>query len=862
MGDVRLRQFETFCFGASVPLVVASLLAAGSAHAQVTRTAPTLLGLPDESGREVLLLSIMIGVIGFAIVLTLWLMRERRRGEAHRVDLERELATAKARLARSDALLELRDQRIVVWTAGEERPYLRGRLPLPDVPEERDAFVSFATWMAADTAGPFLDALDRLREGAAPFDMVGETRGGAMIEIEGRTSGAQAFVRFSALSEERAAHARDRDEHARVAARLDTLVTLFEQMDWPAWMRDAGGRMTFVNRAYVHAVEGTSVEGVERHATPLLDRKDRDAAKAHHDDARSASAARVSVWHKRLPVTVAGDRRMLDVTEACTASGTAGFAVDMNEIEQVRASFQATVGSHVRTLDHLTSAVASFDEHRRLRFYNQAFLKLWGLAPATLEDAPDNASVFEELRAHGRIAEQSNFREWRDGILEVYQAESPYEDRWLLPDGRTVRVLGNPEPSGGVTWVFENVTEQQELETAFAELTRVQGETLDHLSEAVAVFGSDGRLKLSNPAFRRVWGLPEELVQREAPLAAIADAMQQAAVAAPGGEDEWDELVPAITGTGERSTRSGRLVVRSVYDANPASLEPDRRVLDYALVPLPNGQAMMTFTDLTASTRVEQALLERNEALSEAEETKNRFLNQISVSFRRPLQSIGGFADMLHSEMVGPLAPQQKNYVNYIMSSGAELTLLVDNMLDLAAMQAGRAELDLEQLPAEDLLKQASLDVAGLLADRGLTLEMEVAASAGSADMDGPRVRRAMTNLLSNAARHSPPGGRVRIECLGDSDALEVFVSDEGPGIAPEMHETVFRNFEAGVAGGAGLGLAIVRTVLELHGGTIEIEDGAEHAERARARSEKAPLGGASFRIRLPRAADRHSAAS
>lgn len=838
---------------------VATGVASGAA-AQEPVGALTLFGLPGDVGRDVVLAAIVMGVLAFALLSALHLMRERRQADQERGAMERELATLRARLTRAESLLDVPDQRIIVWTAADDRPTLRGRLSrLSDVPEEREAFIAFGTWMTPDTARPFAAALEALRERAAPFDLTVETRGGSILEAEGRASGAQAFVRFKELGEEQAAQARLREEHARTAARLDAVTTLLERMDHPAWCRDPEGRTTFVNRAYVHAVEGTSVESVLRHGTPLLDRRDREAAAQYHEQNRDAFAVRASLWRKRLPVTVAGDRRALDVSEACTASGTVGFAVDMHEVERVRASFEATVESHVRTLDHLTTAVASFDESRRLRFHNQAFLSLWGLEPSVLQDAPSNDAVLEELRARGRIAEQRDFRAWRDEVLGIYQAEGTYEDRWILPDGRTIRVVANPEPAGGVTWVFENVTEQQELETAFAELTRVQGETLDHLSEAVAVFGSDGRLKLSNPAFAAAWGLPETLVQRDAPLTAITAALREATVPDADGVDVWDELQLAITGSGERKTRAGQLIARPAYDS-PAQDDPEQRVLDYSLVPLPDGQAMMTFVDVTAATRVERALTERNDALMEGERLKNRFLSQVSIAFRAPLQSIEGFAGMLHSGMAGKLAERQENYIGYVMSSAAELKRLVDNTLDLATMQAGVATLDFAPTQMDDVLRGASEEVASRLAERDITLDLEIARTSGSATIDGDRIRHAMVNLLSNAVRHSPVGGRIRLRCSGDPNGVDILVSDEGPGIAPELHDMIFRNFETGGSGGAGLGLAIVRTVVELHGGTIELASDA--AAKDGAGDSNDTLGGASFHVRLPRDAARHSDAA
>ena len=123
--------------------------------------------------------------------------------------------------------------------------------------------------------------------------------------------------------------------------------------------------------------------------------------------------------------------------------------------------------------------------------------------------------MLDRLRAARRLPEQQDFRQWRTQLHEAYQAVEPRQHEWHLPDGRTMRVVTTPNPEGGVTYLFDDVTERLDLERRFDALIRVQGETLDNLGEAVAVFASDGRLRLSNPAFAQMWQLePAELVDR------------------------------------------------------------------------------------------------------------------------------------------------------------------------------------------------------------------------------------------------------------------------------------------------------------------------------------------------------------
>ena len=132
-----------------------------------------------------------------------------------------------------------------------------------------------------------------------------------------------------------------------------------------------------------------------------------------------------------------------------------------------------------------------------------------------LDQGPTDSDVLERLRAARRLPEEVDFRKWRGALHEAYRALEAKEHEWHLPGGRTLRVVTTPSPEGGITYLFDDVTERLELARRYDALIRVQGETLEALAEAVAVFGSDGRLNLFNPAFAELWHLsPGTLAER------------------------------------------------------------------------------------------------------------------------------------------------------------------------------------------------------------------------------------------------------------------------------------------------------------------------------------------------------------
>src|SRR5207237_1462799 len=171
--------------------------------------------------------------------------------------------------------------------------------------------------------------------------------------------------------------------------------------------------------------------------------------------------------------------------------------------------------AHRRTLDQLTTGVAIFNAEQHLVFYNAAYRALWELDAGFLDQYPTDGRLLDQLRATRKLPEEKDFREWKAALHEAYRATETQEHLWHLPDSRTIRVVTTPNPQGGVTYLFDDVTESLQLARRFDGLIRVQRETLDNLAEAVAVFGSNGRAQLFNPAFARMWKLSPEALKEQ-----------------------------------------------------------------------------------------------------------------------------------------------------------------------------------------------------------------------------------------------------------------------------------------------------------------------------------------------------------
>ena len=350
-------------------------------------------------------------------------------------------------------------------------------------------------------------AVNALREAGEGFLLNLTTSTGRSIEAMGRAIGGQAIVRIRELSGLRRELAEMTLRHKGLLEETEMLRGFAAAAPWPIWAKRAGGGLLFANAAYARATEAANVADAVQRDLELLDSGDRsDMARALNDN--SAFAA-------RLPIVVGGERRFYDVHALKVTGGSAGIAIDASEATALRDALVRMAEAHRRTLDQLSSGVAVFDGQRRLAFYNDSYRRLWDLDRAFLDGNPDNSSVLDRLRAARKLQEQPDFRAWKAKLHEAYRAIEPAKDRWYLPDGRAISVVTTPNPEGGVTYLFDDVTESLDLARRFDGLINVQRETLDNLAEAVAVFGSNGRAQLFNPAFAKMWKLSAEALQQQ-----------------------------------------------------------------------------------------------------------------------------------------------------------------------------------------------------------------------------------------------------------------------------------------------------------------------------------------------------------
>ncbi|MFL6759684.1 ATP-binding protein [Sphingomonas sp.] len=716
-----------------------------------------------------------------------------------------ELMPARPLVVRADDRIEA-DQQLVRDLGLKRAPAILAELVAEDggiAPEDLERLADSVS--AARASAGHLSCAVHARGSARVFDI----RGGP---APGQLPGTLLLwcVDISAAEEDRARLAlRLRQAEAAV----NSLTQVIEAAPFPMWYRGPDLKLGLVNSAFVHAVEGRDAAAVIERGAELIDAEGDDSPAAKASEALKTGR----IVSRMQPAIIRGERRMLRMVDVPLSTGAvAGFALDVQDLEEARAELARYIESQRELADRMTAGTAQFDADRTLSFFNRPFAAMTQLDPDWLAERPEFDRVIERMRDEQRLPETRDFPAWKDERRSWFASpDEVIEEEWMLPAGDHIRVVAQPLPDGGLRLFLEDRTEQLRLASARDTLLRVRAATFDNLFEAISVFARDGRLYLWNRRFLDDWELDEEWLATHPRVDELVPAMARKLVN-PTTAAQIREMVRQTTN--ERQSATGRISMT------------DGRHFQFAAVPLPDGNALLTMVDVTDSTRIEAALRERATALEEADRVKTDFVANMSYELRTPLTSIGGFGELLGGGYAGELSPKARDYVSAILESVERLSKLINDVLDLTTGDTRGVALEKERVDIGGLCRAAVETAKPRAAEKAQKLDVEIEGSAGHVFGDARRLRESIEHVLQNAVAYTDRKGRVSLTAEGDKKQAVIRIRDNGSGIDEDDLPRVFNRFdrvaEAGVRGEAalGLGLPLTQQFIEAHGGTVELE--------------------------------------
>ena len=769
----------------------------------------------------VLLLALVAGWFVAAIIL--W----------RQVAAARAAATARDRLA---ATLTSAPGGYISWIAGAQETVSAGLAAMVGI----DASAGYAGFLElfADSDRQSLDQkVEGLRRRGEEFSVTLLTiDAGRALRLNGRRARTPPLdvLWVSDVTSETAARSDAAIQLTAAQVERDGLRAMLDVLPFPVWRRSKDLTLAQTNCAYGEAVR-SDTDGSEAGPPELVELE----SGPENQLASLAQATGVPQSESRHTV-IGGERRLMEFNEVpSNGMGVVGYATDFTQLESIQEELASHIAAHSDTLENVAAAIAIYGADTRLKFYNAAYARLWDADTDWLDTEPTLGEELEVLRERRMVTEEVDFRAFKAEQIKLFTSLiTPTETLVHLPDGQTLFKRISPHPFGGLMFTYEDVTDRLSLERQYNTLIEVQRRTLDNLYEGVALVGADGRLKLCNSAFGRLWEFSPSELNGEPQMRDLIDKSRHFYAEHTDWESQRRDIVnemmsrDPVSGTRERT---------------------DGSVLEYTGVPLPDGMKLMTYLDVSDRNRVERALRERNEALEQADSLKSEFVANISYELRTPLNSIIGFSEVLRGDIFGNLNEKQSGYLDDILEASGSLLELINDLLDLATIEAGYMEIDRSVFQAHPMVGS----VAALYRERARQAELDLVVDCpkdiGEVYADERRLKQVLFNLVSNAIKFTPASGTITLGARRSGSDIIFLVSDTGVGIPAGEQDRVFEKFErgSGAAGpqsgvGAGLGLSLVKSLVELHGGEVQMESPADEGTSIFCRLPAAPQDPAS----------------
>jgi signal transduction histidine kinase len=596
---------------------------------------------------------------------------------------------------------------------------------------------------------------------------------------------------------------------------LDNLRILCDLVPIALWARDKHGRVAYCNATYAGALD-TSVHRViaENKELVISNSNHYGTYELFHRALESRQSQNI-----RTHVVIGGERRLIELAEVPIpeAHRTIGYAFDITEMEEVENKLETINRAQREVLDLLSTAIMIFGPDRRLIYYNVAYERLFEHGPSWLDTKPTLSEVLDNLRERRKIPEYADFQKHKKERLHLFNnLFQPLHEMLYQPDGRVLRMVISPHPLGGIMYMFDDITDTLALERGYKTLMAVQRETLDNLYEGIIVFGTDSRLRLLNPSFLHIWGLVRDDVQGTPHINDILSKISHRFTPQHQGDFAHQKIQALLQ---QRQTCQGTIYL------------VDDITLQYTYVPLPDGSCLISFVDISDQRRIERTLKERAQDLENTQRLKNNFISHVSYELKAPLNTIAGFSEILVNGYFGDMNEKQLDYCKGIAESADKLMNLINDMIDLANIEAGTLNLEPAPISLQALITSALALIQNRASDQGLELITHINLNQDTLCVDTKRLKHALFNVLSNAVKFTPAGGSITLnvqENLLTPGYIDMVITDTGIGIREADRERIFHLFEHGndthnLQRGAGIGLAIAKRLVELHKGTLSL---------------------------------------
>ena len=672
-----------------------------------------------------------------------------------------------------------------------------------------------------DSAEALATALNEMRSGERPFmlELQNTTRTKSFLVSGFRTRSAKYKNIIDTLWVQETTDTTKKlaslGEKARELEKENTLFKqAFDSLPFPVWLRSEELQIAACNPAYAKAVHADSPEQAVLLGSELVYEKSPREAKV------LAAAARAAGKEKKARdfVVMEGKRRWVEASEITlpaqlySKNKTIGFVRDITQEQELQNSLQNHIASHNGVLEHLKTAIAVFDADMRLQFYNTSFMNLWDLEAEWLDSSPTYSHVLDMLREKRRLPENRDFSAYKTREIKYFTSlVAATEDILHLPSGMTLRRMLTPHPLGGLLITYEDVTGHLTMERSMTVLNETQYTVINHLREAILLFGRDGRLRLANTAYLTLWQISDSDFNKP-PLTIVEVIEKQKPFFE--NENNWEALKEQLLG-----------VITSHTGEIFQILRPDGKVLEFVAAGLPDGGIFVSFLDVTEEEKSSSLAEEKETLLSrfkqttvQAEKLRAVFLEQLGREINPQLSSLTDAVQKLSDNAGQRLSRRQKTCLQTIFDSSSELKILFDDLADLALIETGSAVLELDSVDVRGLLNGIMNTVKEQAKNKNVSLHLSCPDVLPTLIADKKRLKQVLFYLINNAVSAAFKDGTVSLSVYTENKNLVIALEEKSLDVKNDS-DTI--NFAAQ----NGFAASLIRSFIEMHGGTLAVSD-------------------------------------
>lgn len=439
-------------------------------------------------------------------------------------------------------------------------------------------------------------------------------------------------------------------------------------------------------------------------------------------------------------------------------------------------------------------------------------MNLWDLEEEELDGSPTYSHVLDMMREKRRLPENRDFNAFKTREIKFFTSlVSATEDVLHLPSGITLRRMLTPHPLGGLLITYEDVTGHLTMERSMTVLNETQFTVINHLREAILLFGHNGRLKLANTACLDLWQISDpDFNRQQLPVIDVIEKLRPFFE----NENDWETLKEQLLG-----------VINSHTGEIFQILRPDGKVLEFTAVGLPDGGIFVSFLDVTEEEKRSSLIEEKETLLSrfkqttiQAEKLRAAFLEQLNREIAPQLSVLTELSQKLTNGGNRHIGKQQKAFLQTISDASAELKSLFQDMTDLALIETGSAVLELNSVDICALLNGILKIVREQAKNKNVTIDLTYPDNLPLLIADQKRLKQVLFYLMNNAVSAAFKDGTISLSVRIEDNNLVIAIEEQSLNVKNDS-DTV--NF----AVQNGFAAALIRNFIEMHGGTLAVSD-------------------------------------